>query len=115
MSVTDKFTKKVTFVPEKKSWSAIQWALTLLARLDLLDWGTPKVLISDRDRKFLSDLWAVILKKLGVELLYCEVFDPCNDALNNADEIELRKDIIVDLELTLTMKGLVDDKKTLLT
>lgn len=94
MSVTDKFTKKVTFVPGKKNYSAANWALVLLARLDLVDWGIPKALISDRDRKFLSDLWSAIFKKLGVELLYSTAYHPQTDGsserTNQTAEIALR-------------------------
>lgn len=34
-------------------------------RLDITDWGLPKGIITDRDRKFLSDLWTAIFKKTG--------------------------------------------------
>ena len=94
LSVTDKFTKKVTFVPGKKDYSAAQWAAALLDRLDIMDWGIPRVLLTDRDRKFLSELWSELFKKLGVELLYSTAYHPQTDGsserTNQTAEIALR-------------------------
>ena len=50
-SVTDKFSKRVTMIPGKITYSAMDWAEALLHRLDIADWGLPKVIISDRDKK----------------------------------------------------------------
>ncbi len=36
----------------------------------------PKAIISDRDRKFLSELWSAMFKKLGVKLLYSTAYYP---------------------------------------
>ena len=47
MSVTCKFSKRVTLIPGKKTWSAKQWAEALLERLWLADWGLPKIILSD--------------------------------------------------------------------
>ena len=94
LSVTDKFTKRVTFVPGKKDYSAAQWATTLLDRLDTMDWGIPRILLTDRDRKFLSELWTELFKKLGVELLYSTAYHPQTDGsserTNQTAEIALR-------------------------
>lgn len=51
----------------------------LVDRLDIADWGIPKVIISDRDRKFLSDLWTAIFKRLGTLLLYSTAYHPQMD------------------------------------
>jgi capsule polysaccharide export protein KpsC/LpsZ len=45
-----------------------------------IDWGLPKVIISNRDRKFLTGLWKALLDKLGVKLLYPTAFHPQTDA-----------------------------------
>ena len=94
MSVTDKFTKRVTFAAGKTTWSAKDWAGTLLDTLDVADWGLPKVIISDRDRKFLSDFWTTIFHKLGVSLLYSTAYHPQTDGTseqtNQTAEIALR-------------------------
>ncbi|MGD0511075.1 MAG: hypothetical protein ABSA33_04505, partial [Candidatus Micrarchaeaceae archaeon] len=54
MSVTDKYSKAITLIPGKKTWTAKQWADALITRLLIMNWGMPKAIISDRDRKFLS-------------------------------------------------------------
>ena len=78
-SVTDKFSKRVTIIPGKSNWTAMEWAEALLHRLDIADWGLPKVIISDRDPKFLSDLWRALFTKLGVNLLYLSAYHPQTD------------------------------------
>lgn len=37
------------------------------------------MIISDRDPKFLSDLWASLFKLLGVKLLYSTAYHPQTD------------------------------------
>ena len=63
-------------------------------RLDVVDWGLPKVIISDRDRKFLSDFWTAIFDKLSVSLLYPTAYHPQTDGTsertNQTAEIALR-------------------------
>ena len=44
--------------------------MALLDRLNIVDWGLLMILLTDRDPKFLSELWEAIFKQLGVELLY---------------------------------------------
>ena len=94
MSVTDKFTKRITLIPGQATYSAGKWAIKLLDRLDIADWGYPKIIISDRDRKFLSDLWKSIFKRLGVSLLYSTAYHPQTDGAsertNQTVEIALR-------------------------
>ena len=42
----------------------------MLDRLNFADWELSKIRISDRDRKFLSDLWAFLFIKFEMKLLY---------------------------------------------
>ena len=60
MTALDKFTKRVIIVPGLIAWTAAQWDTDLLDRLETADWGLPKAIISDRDRKFLSELWSTM-------------------------------------------------------
>jgi transposase InsO family protein len=94
MSVTDKFSKRITLILGKDTWSAADWASALLERLWLADWGLPKVIISDRDKKFLSAFWSALFEKLGVRLLYSTAYHPQTDGqserTNQTVEIALR-------------------------
>ena len=92
--VTDKFTKRTTYIAGKAIQSAEQWAIVLLDRLDIADWGLPKVLLSDRDPKFLSDLWKALFTRLGIKLLYSTAYylqiDGSSERTNQTAEIVLR-------------------------
>ena len=92
MTITDKFSKRNTSVPGKDTWNAAEWAEALL--LALADWGIPKAIISDRDPKFLSDLWKAIFRTLGTELLVSTAYHPQTDSqserTNQTIEIALR-------------------------
>src|SRR5438045_589338 len=79
MSVTDKFSKCITLVPGRDNWMASQWAHALLDCLWLADWGLPKVIISDHDKKFLSVFWMSLFKKLGIQLFYSTAYHPQTD------------------------------------
>ena len=62
--------------------------------MDLIDWGLPGELITDRDPKFLSKFWAELFARLGVKLLYSTAYHPQTDGsserTNQAVEIALR-------------------------
>ena len=74
--VTCKFSKQVTFIKGADTWSAEQWAQAFFKRLNLIDWGLPKELITDQDPKFLSKFWAELFARLGVKLLYSMAYHP---------------------------------------
>ena len=74
MSMICKFSKRVTFVVEKSTWLASQWDITLIDKLNVADWNTSNVILFDRDRKFLSELWITIFRYLSVKLLYFIVY-----------------------------------------
>ena len=52
LSVTDKFSKRVTLISDKVAYINMDWAALLLERLLLADMALPKVILADRDRKF---------------------------------------------------------------
>ena len=56
ISVTDKFSKAVTFVSEKKMWEDKEWVIVLLLQLDLISWDLSFSLISDWDVQFVERL-----------------------------------------------------------
>lgn len=72
--LTDKYTKKISLLPEKATYSAVEWAQVLIDRLDLVDLGIPKAIILDRNPKFLSELWTAMHKALGMKFLYSTAY-----------------------------------------
>lgn len=92
--LTDKYTKKVSLPPGKATYLIADWAQVLIDRLDLVNWGIPKAIISDRDLKFLSDLWKAIHAALSVKLLYSTAYHPqtnrSSECTNQTAEIALQ-------------------------
>lgn len=39
-----------------------EWAIQLLDRLALLNWGLPRAILSDRNRKFTATLWRSLFR-----------------------------------------------------
>ena len=79
MSVTCKFSRRVTLIEGKNTWTDKKWAHAFLARLDLINGGLQGELITDHDPKFLSRFWKALFKKLGVKLLYSTAYYPQTD------------------------------------
>ena len=55
MSITCKFTKRIIIVLDKNIWTIVEWDRALLNQLDFDDWELFKILIFDRDRKFMRN------------------------------------------------------------
>lgn len=59
-----------------------------------MDWGLPKVIISDRDPKFLVELWKIVFDKFEIKLLYSTAYhsqsDGQSERTNQTVEIALR-------------------------
>ena len=94
MSLTCKFSKRVTLIEGADTWSAEQWAKAFLKHLDLIDWGLPGELITDHDPKFLNKFWAELFARLGVKLLHSTAYhlqtDGSGEHTNQIVEIALR-------------------------
>ena len=94
LTVTDKFTKRLLLLPGKNTYSAKDWALVLLDGLRRCDWGLPRAIISDRDAKFMSELWTSLFKALNVKMLTSTAYHPQTDGqserTNQSVEIALR-------------------------
>lgn len=94
MPVTCKFSQRVILIEGKDTFTAEEWARAFLTRLDLVDWCLPGELITDRDPKFLSNIWTALFDKLGVKLLYSTAYHPQTDGsserTNETVEIALR-------------------------
>jgi hypothetical protein len=79
MTVTDKFSKAVRFLPGCKDWSAADWAEAVYEGVSLNGWRYPRALISDRDKQFLSALWAALLERAGVRHITTTTYHPSAD------------------------------------
>lgn len=94
MSVTCKFSRRVTLIAGKSTYTASQWANALLDRLLIADWGIPEAIVSDRDPKFLSDMWKTLFDRLGTSLLMSTAYHPQTDGAsertNQTVEIAIR-------------------------
>ena len=94
MSMICKFSKRVTFVIEKSTWSTFQWNIILIDKLNVADWNTFNVILFDKNRKIFSELWITIFKYLDVKLLYSIVYhsqiDDQSEIINQIVEIALR-------------------------
>ena len=51
-----KFNKRVIIIPDIAKYITKDWAKALLERFEIADWGILRVIISDRDRKFVDEI-----------------------------------------------------------
>lgn len=90
----DKFTKRVGMLPSKDTWDAREWGSHTLDHLQTIDWPLPRVIISDRDRLFVSQFWQSIFERLGTQWLFSSAYHPQTDGMtertNHTIEIILR-------------------------
>ena len=94
LTVTDKFSRRVMVILGKDTWSASQWANALMDRLLQADWGMPAAIISDRDTKFLSEMWQTFFGRMGTAILASTAYHPQTDGsserTNQTIEIAIR-------------------------
>jgi len=79
MVIVCKFSKACQILLGRHDWTAEQWANEFVDRCLLTNWGIPKIILSDRDPKFLSDFWKQIWRRLGTLLLYATAYHPSTD------------------------------------
>ena len=94
LNVMDKYSKRILIIPGKDTYTAKDWAIALLEALQAADWGILRQILSDRDSKFLSELWSGLFAYLGVKLLVSTAWHPQTDGAlektNQTVEIALR-------------------------
>ena len=76
MTWTCKFSKKVLLIAGREDYTAEQWATATLRMWLLADWGIPRKMISDRDRKFVSKFWKQVFGSLRVQLAVSTSYYP---------------------------------------
>jgi hypothetical protein len=62
-----------------KDWSAGDWAEAVYEGVSLNGWGYPRALISDRDKRFLSALWASLLERAEARHITTTAYHPSAD------------------------------------
>ena len=84
----------MTFILGRVTFIVADWASSLLDRLYVGDQDLPKVIISDRDLKFLGDLQKSLFNKLNISLLYSTAYhlqtNRLYERINQIAEITLR-------------------------
>ena len=94
MPISCKYFKRIVLIPDKNTWTAVQWNHVLLNRLNMTDWKLFKAIISNRDRKFLSNMWIVMFIRLEIKFLYSIVYhsqtDDLFERINQTVEIAFR-------------------------
>lgn len=50
--------------------------------INIADWGLPKIIIFDCDRKFLSELWQTIFTRLKMKTLFYTAYHPQSNGQN---------------------------------
>jgi hypothetical protein len=78
LTIVDRCTKLVRFVPLVKNASAKDVALAF-RRSWYRQFGLPRVIVSDRDSKFLSHFWQALWQALGTDLRFSTAFHPQTD------------------------------------
>ena len=78
MVVIDKLSKATHFIPVKTTYKATNIANIFTKQIFCLH-GIPKVIISDKDPKFTSNLWKSLFKVLNTSLNFSTSFHPQTD------------------------------------
>ena len=76
--VVDRLTKFAHFFPISMEYKALQIAEVFFKEIFCLH-GLPKIIVSDRDSKFLSKFWQELFRLVGTSLTPSTNYHPQND------------------------------------
>ena len=65
--------------PPLDTYGTAEWANIMIFGLVCRGWGILKMIISDRDAKFMPTFWKAVFNKLGVKLLTTTAYHPQSD------------------------------------
>lgn len=82
LAMTCKFSKRGIIIPGHTTYTAEIWSGLILRALQLFDWGLPYKVISDRDPKFVSEIWQAIFLRSGTQLAMSTAYNPQTDGLS---------------------------------
>ncbi|SLM41474.1 reverse partial [Lasallia pustulata] len=103
LNVIDKYTKQLLLIPGKTTYTAKDWAKALLNGLQAADWELPQQILSDRDPKFLSELWTGLFSHLGVKLLLSTAWYLQTDGAS--EQTNQTPEAIIPIQSTLNNSG----------
>ena len=69
LTITNKITKRKTFISDKKIYSTKQWIDLIFERLLIANWNISHNVIFDKNSKFMFVFWKQLFKKLNIEFL----------------------------------------------
>ncbi|MBW0563042.1 hypothetical protein O181_102757 [Austropuccinia psidii MF-1] len=78
--IVDRFSKSMRCLPCHKEDTAMDTALLFWNNI-VTTCGVPKIIISDKDPKFTSELWTNLYDMLGTKLAFSTAYHPQNDGL----------------------------------
>ncbi|MBW0545068.1 hypothetical protein O181_084783 [Austropuccinia psidii MF-1] len=112
--IVDRFRESVRSLPSHKEHTAMDTALIFWNNL-ISTCGVPKIIISDRDPKFTSELWTNLYDMLGTKPAFSTAYHPQTDGLaeNTIQTMEgiIRKFCEYVLVSTLNLNNLKGTKK----
>jgi hypothetical protein len=81
MTVTCKFSKAVKLVAGRKQEGSAAWAERYFRHVvnGAQGWGYPRVMISDRDKRFMAAMWQDLLKLAGGGSIFTTAWHPAGD------------------------------------
>jgi hypothetical protein len=77
--IIDKFIKRVSLIFDKNSWDVSQWASIWLNALQREEWRLSKIIIFDRDSKFVNSFWKATFHYLNVALHFIIAYHLSSD------------------------------------
>ena len=79
LTITDKFTKRVLFIPGKNTYDAADWVNLIIDIFIFHGWGIFKSIENNKNNKFMSFFWRTIFRKLKMNFLTFIVYHPQTD------------------------------------
>jgi hypothetical protein len=76
--VVDRFSNMVHFIPSQRTSDATHITNLFFKEIVRLH-GLPKIIVSDRDTKFIGNFWRTLWKKMGTNLMFSSSYYPQMD------------------------------------